>query len=289
MDNPGKLKLRLTNVSGTALREDVDVELRHLTRGSEIRVRLKAGKPMAIGNLLAQPDGVYRVTINPPSYMPVGQFVSVKESGVTSLELAFPVDHRKVKQQKPTDYAKLHDDARRVLEASDGMLLFEGKVGAALYETIDDIRRAGLLNIMAKTRATTFATTRTVLSYITSITELRGDRFFAAVARELREETKNAVHAGLFTEVSGTLHHPPAGFSHAGSYKTPDHYGNLQLTFFANGDDWRADIDIDDAAGLAHVFQVVRNHLTGRPTHPYDIHELLVHHQKLDPGYELLV
>jgi hypothetical protein len=46
-----------------------------------------------------------------------------------------------------------------------------------------------------------------------------------------------------------------------------------------------ADIDIENAAGLGDVFQVLRNSLTGRPTHPYDIHEILVFHQKIDPGY----
>jgi hypothetical protein len=49
------------------------------------------------------------------------------------------------------------------------------------------------------------------------------------------------------------------------------------------------DVDIDDAAGLGHVFQVLRNTLTGRPTHPYDIHEILVSYQQLDPGYRFVV
>ena len=47
-------------------------------------------------------------------------------------------------------------------------------------------------------------------------------------------------------------------------------------------------IDIDDAAGLGHVFQVLRNHLTGNPTHPYNIHQILIAHQHLDPGYRLI-
>ena len=55
------------------------------------------------------------------------------------------------------------------------------------------------------------------------------------------------------------------------------------------GDDCVADIDIDDASGLEHVFQVVRNKLSGKPTHPYNIHEILVAHQKIDPGYTFVV
>lgn len=289
MPNAGRLRLELLDVNGSAIREDVSIDLRHLTRGSDLRVRHKARRAITISNLLAQPDGVYRIQVDPPSYMAVGQFVSIRGSGVTPLTLTFPVDQRKVKRLKCPKYADLPEESKRVLEASDTVLLFEGKTGAALYDALDDVRRAGLLNIVAKTRSTAFATGRTVLSYVSKLTELRGDRFFAVVTQELREETKNAVHAGMFTEVDGMLHHPPRDFTHAGSYKTPDHYGNLQLTFFARGDEWRADIDIDDAAGLEHVFQVVRNTVTGQPTHPYDIHQILIHHQKLDPGYALLV
>jgi hypothetical protein len=51
------------------------------------------------------------------------------------------------------------------------------------------------------------------------------------------------------------------------------------------GNNCVADIDIDDAAGLEHVFQVLRNKLSGKPTHPYNIHEILVGFQHLDPGY----
>jgi len=288
MPNPGKLKLNLTDVNGEPIKEDIDVSLRHLTRGSELRARVKGGKA-TIADLLAQPDGIYNVLIDPPSYLPVSQFISVMATGLTPLAITFPIDPRKVKElQKPT-FDALPEDARRVLDASDGVLGFETKSGEALYTGIDDIRLAGLLNIVSKTRATTFASGRNVLSYVTKATELRGDRFFASVTRELREETKNAAAAGLFAPADSSLHHPPKDHQHAGSFKTQDHYGNLQLTFFVKGDDWCADIDIDDAAGLAHAFQVMRNTLTGRPTHPYDIHQILLHHQRLDPGYALIV
>jgi hypothetical protein len=43
--------------------------------------------------------------------------------------------------------------------------------------------------------------------------------------------------------------------------------------------------DIDDAAGIEHVFQVVHNAVSSQPTHPYNIHEILVGYQHLDPGY----
>jgi hypothetical protein len=51
------------------------------------------------------------------------------------------------------------------------------------------------------------------------------------------------------------------------------------------GDEFVADIDIDDAGGLLHIFQVLRNNITMSPTHPYNIHQILAKHQHLDPGY----
>jgi hypothetical protein len=146
-----------------------------------------------------------------------------------------------------------------------------------------------MLNIMAKARRTPLASGGTVFDYVREVLELRQDRFFAVVSHELREHVKNSIAGEFFMEVSGALHRPPDGFALAGSYKTPDRYGNLQLTFFACGDKWIADIDIDDAGGLEHVFQVARNALTGRPTHPFDIQQILMRYQEIDPGYRLVL
>jgi hypothetical protein len=44
-------------------------------------------------------------------------------------------------------------------------------------------------------------------------------------------------------------------------------------------------MDIDDAQGFEHIFQVAHNGITHQPTHPYNIHEILVEFQELDPGY----
>ena len=287
----GRLKLVLTDIEGRRLKESVDVRLQHTTLASaSVRTRLPAGKTAVITGLQQQPVGTYRIEVDPPSYLPVSRFVVIKSEGTTSIEIPFPVDPLKVRRVEFPKYDELVDDAKRVLEASDNLLGFEALSGAALYERLDDVRRAGLLNILAKLARTQFNDDgRSALSFVQHLVELRGDRFFCVVQKTLREETKNAVHTNQFVGAGDALHHPPAGFDHAGSFKTTDHFANLQLTFFAQGDQWMADIDIDDANGVEHLFQVLRNAITGRPTHPYDIHELLVSYQKLDPGYTLIV
>jgi hypothetical protein len=129
-----------------------------------------------------------------------------------------------------------------------------------------------------------------VIDHVDSLYRIRGDRIFANVSLALRDLVKNSVPAQLFVEVDGGLHTPPLGFERAGSYKTLDPYGNLQITFFSNPAtlELKADIDIDDAAGIRHVFQVVGHLVTDGDTNPYDIHELLLQHQLLDPGYRLV-
>jgi hypothetical protein len=293
MDRNGKLRLELVDVYGNRLAEKVDIHLHHQTLTDNRIVRnVSAASKIKIVDLHGFPQGRYRIEIDPPSYLPVSQFVNLKAEDVTDVRITCPIDPKKVAGVVFPSYQDLPEAVQTLLENSDQVFSFEGTKGKELYDALDDIRRAGFLNIVAKAQATLLGNGKTVLPHIRKLNELRGDRFFAVVPKELREETKNSVAAGLFHAVSGLLHHLPAQFSHfvgAGSFKTEDRYGNLQLSFFMSGDECVADLDIDDAAGLEHVFQVLRNTLTGRPTHPYDIHEILVSYQKLDLGYQFVV
>jgi hypothetical protein len=289
MANEVKLRLDLRDVYGEALREKVDIILRHQVLSEVKKASANASTIIEILGLRGTPQGLYRMDIDPPSYQYVSQFVNLKASGITSVNLTFPIDPGKVKSVKFPVFSNLDADLKRLLENSGRVLSFDGTTGKDLYDGLDDIRRAGLLNIAAKTGATSLTNKRTVLSYFDELKEIRGDRFFVRVTQELREETKNSIAEGLFHSANESLHHPPAGFDHAGSFKTPDHYGNLQLTFFTDGENWVADVDIDDAGGVEHVFQVLRNKFSGQPTHPYNIHEILVGFQKLDPGYRFVV
>jgi len=283
----GRVKLQMLNARGRSLGEPVDVALRHMTTGNIVVTRRQSARTLTLSGLKEPPDGLYRLEVDPASYLPVGAFANTASKD--PVRLIFPVDPTKVRAIEFPVFADLALDAQRILDASTQVLGFAGVTGNALWLGLDDIRRAGFLNVLTKAQLTAFANARSVASYFQELREVRGDRFFVEVPHELREEVKNATLSGLFTEVSSLLHHPPAGFDHAGSFKTLDRYGNLQLTFFTDGAMWRADADIDDAGGLEHIFQVVEHAVTGRPTHPFDIHEILLIHQRIDPGYNLLV
>jgi hypothetical protein len=283
------LRLEVLDVYGKPIAEKIDIILRHRVLSDFKRVSGNGAKKIDVKGLFGDPQGAYQLEIDPPSYQAVSSFINMRSSGITSLTLNLPIDPEKVKTVNFINFGSLDAAATALLNASDKVLAFVGKKGKALFDDLDPIRKAGMMNIMAKCRATGFGNGRNVLSYIQELKELRGDRFYAVVSKELREETNNSTSTGLFHDADQSLHHPPEGFSSAGSFKTSDSAGNLQLTFFNKGDDWMADIDIDDAGGFGHIFQVLRNKLSGKPTHPYNIHEILVKAQQLDPGYTFTV
>jgi hypothetical protein len=289
MSRSGQLRLELVDVHGERLDEKVDIFLRHQTLNEVKAVRrADASKRLLIKHLRAAPQGLYRLQIDAPSYRPVSWLVDIVASGVTDRKIVLPVDPGKVIRLQCPDYDEL-PHAHPLLEASGNAVNFTGKQGRELYEAVDDVRKAGLLNIITKSHLTRFASHGSVLSYFQELKELRGDRFYAVVSQELRENVKNSVQEDLFTPASDLLHRPPDGYQRAGSFKTPDPVGNLQLSFFAKDAHWVADIDIDDAAGFGHAFQVVGNSISGQPTHPYDIHQVLIHRQAMDPGYRFVL
>jgi hypothetical protein len=290
----GRLSLQLHDVSGAPILEPVDVFLQNQTLSDAPawrRLDVSAGKVLTGLNVF--PNGLYRIEIDTLSYHTVAQFVSIPPDGNGELVMMLPVNPKKILRVDFPAYVDLLSDARALLERSAHVLNFDGLTGASLYSALDDLRKAGFLNLVAKANRTRFTTQvgppRSVLSYIQELQELRQDRFFATVPAELRSETINNGSGALFHEVNEALHTPPAGFTPDESYKTLDHYGNLQLSFFASNDGRVAlDMDIDDAQGFDHFFQVVGN-LFGGPTQPYNIHEILIATQELDPGYELII
>ncbi len=234
----------------------------------------------------------YLIRIFPMRHRPVQQFVRAPVAGNDSVEMFCPVDPERVIDVTFPTYAKLPDRAKAILAATHLEHPPTNVGGQALYDSaeLDKVPKAGLLNIVKKMARTPLTDGRTVLDHVTSLYRIRGDRVFASVATAMRDLVKTGVGAQIFRQVPASLHTPPPGFQDAGSYKTLDPYGNLQVTFFSNPTtlELKADIDIDDADGIQHAFQVVEHTITGGDTNPYDIHEILIYHQFLDPGYRLV-
>lgn len=287
MAETGRLELDILDVYGMRLSEPVTVSLRHRTLQEGRRAdRVDASHPFAIGELRREPQGLYILEINAPSYQPVRRFVTIPASGVRREQVILPIRADRARPLFPP-YEQLDERVQGILDRSKQVRGHEGLTGPELYAALGDEAKAGLLNIAKKSLATEFRDGADLLPHLVLL-DVLGDRCFVEVPRALIDQMPDLVDEDSFHKVNGSLHQPPTGFEPAGSFKTRDAFGNLQLTFFRSGDRCRADVDIDDAGGLGHVFQVVRNQVTGDPTHPYNIHQILMAHQHLDPGYRLV-
>ena len=242
----------------------------------DIKVKgLKAGQP-------------YIVKVFATRHRPVGLFAMPLEGKDVVVEVFTPLDPERVTSVKFPSYDATPAELKRVLERS----LIEGAPGGGkpAYEALSDLQRGGMFNLFAKMSTFGFDDDRTVWSFVDTIYRVRPDRIFVDVQPALRDLIKGAVAAERAREASGKLHAPPPGFVSAGSFKTAERYGNLQLSFFASESApiaFKVDADIDDAAGLGHTFQVLRNFVTHGVTHPYDIHQILAFRQEVLLPYEL--
>lgn len=292
MGATGNLLFEFFDVHGERPDDRVDVLVKHNELSQSHNERnFSTKKRLKIKNLDSSSGGIYSVQIFPLRRRPVSRFVKVLEDKTLQQTFILPVDPDRVVAVEFPAFDQLGDDLQQVLSESNSVEGNEGSAGRALFDALDDFRKAGLLNIYAKMRNTVFPSGKNVFSFVSQFNRIRAQRFFARVLKEMRDEVINSVASNLFREVSGALHTPPPGFQSVDSFKTREDYGNLQLTFFSKPEslEFVVDADLDDAQGVEHIFQVLRPIFTGENTNPFDIHEILIMHHKIDPGYRLVV
>jgi hypothetical protein len=230
----------------------------------------------------------YIIKVFPRRHRPVAAFGIPMPGDPVVVQLHAPLDPEHVEDPRFPPYDEVPEPLRQVLEAST--VEDVAGHGHRLYDALTHTQRAGMFNLYAKMSTFGFDEQRTIWSFVERLYRIRADRVFADVKPGLRDLVKGAVAEERFREVSGKLHKPPDGFEACGSFKTHERYGNLQLSFFVSTCAplaFKVDADIDDAAGLGHAFQVIRNFITKGTTHPYDIHEILVFRQEVTLPYRL--
>ena len=278
----GEIRVRVGNANRLPLDDTMDVYL--INASTDSTVKTVSDVP---GHATVKFDGLierqaYLVKVVPVRHRPVAEIVIAgSDESPTSVQLFAPLHPEKVKSASFPPYDQLDAALQRVLDRST--LEAGGTQGRALYDALDNTQKAGLFNLFARMSGVGLGAGRTVWSFVESVFGVRGDRIFVDVQAELAPLVGESVAAELFRDVPGGLHEPPSGFVPAGSFKTGERHGNLQLTFFTSAAPpavFKVDADIDDAAGIGHVFQVLRNSITHGTTHPYDIHQILVFRQE---------
>jgi hypothetical protein len=230
-------------------------------------------------------------------FKPYAFFQTVKE-GAKNLPSDSPIrlmaDPKKIKDITAPPFSKLPASFRRGLDAAKMRALapededLVGLTGAELYDVMGPLRKACLLNLVAKA---THPSADRVSRFVRAPMVLRQDRCFV--------EVDSAMHDALckserYKSAPGALHEAPEGFERMDSFKSKDAHANLQVTFMRNissGVYW-ADVDIDEAGGIEHGFEVIRNTVTDGRTNPFLVRELLLLADplelSLDPGYRFV-
>lgn len=286
--NRSSLLVSLTDVNGKILRDTVEFKFYNVRLTSEklrATINLK-GRPVRIRGLPAVPNGLTQVFISPTNYRFKSVFENVPSDGSGHMNEVFFVDPDKVTPEFPT----FTEIKREAVWAELARLLRESGIASATdWRNLEDLPKAGLLNLYSKMQATFLEGGESITKLVRSVDEFQPARMLARVDPNLMDLVAGATN--IFHGVSGTLHffQPPwEPVSDENSWKTFDSAGNLQLTFATDRTgNFLADIDIDDHQGIEHAADVLKHVFSGTDTHPYDIHEILIFFQHLDPGYAL--
>lgn len=285
----GTLNIRTCNALRRPLEDEVDVFVESTQTGATVSSLRAVPGDAAIRVEQLTERQTYLVKVFPRRHRPVAQFATAgPDTDPSAVVLHCPLHPDRVRAATFPAYAGVPAALRHVLEVS--MMDGAAGPGQALYDALGNTQKAALFNLFTKMSGVTLAGGTTVWSLVERLSAIRNDRVFADAVPELRDLVHASVDTGLFRPVSSALHDPPPGFAGAGSFKTAEPYGNLQLTFFLGASRptrYKVDADIDDAVGLGHAFQVIRNFVTQESTHPYDIHEILVFHQQSALPYVL--
>jgi hypothetical protein len=284
------LELELTTAGGGDLDDFVEIELISTQDSNHFVNNVRVRRKVTVEGIVVNPTTIYRVTISPSNYRVVQFFQRLSDGQTATASLKAPVDPQRVTGLQAPVYSDLRAQVQSMLAKSEIPRFVDSAgnfiQGPNLYSQLNAVPKlkACLLNIAAKSAATQLRDGSSCLDHYQGMVRMEQDRVFIRTHAALREEVQNSP---LFQRVSPALHEPVPGYAITDSFKTLDHFGNLQLTFQRKGntgDDYIADTDIDDAQGVQHVFQVLRNLVTGG-TDPYDIHDILQANQGIDPGY----
>ena len=302
----GNLKLFLTDVTSEPIRGKVNVNFEPVqgsTGGTLMHtgdLNLEGATELTVENVqcLSGPGTLYRVSINAANYNTYSFFQMIMEDKVNKSpdnQIRLVINPGKVKEITASTFDRLPARLQAYLKAAAPIVLnaedqdIAGLNGSNLYAALGPMRKAGLLNLLTKAKHGTSAGVFRFFEDQTLLV-LKQDRLFSMIDSGIEDFLSTSK---LFKSAPSLLHKPLAGFERRASFKSTDDHANIQLTLMretATGN-LAADIDIDEASGIEHGFEVIRNKFKGR-TNPYLVHDLLilaeVQELTLDPGYSFV-
>ena len=292
--NRANVTVDLRNVHGKTFTDKVEITFynqRAHTLSQRFDVEFK-GSPEVLPNVPAFPFGLAEVFIKPTRYRYKSIFINVVGGGDNLIREDFFVDPDAA---RPTlmDFQDLPaksygSQLLRILDAA--------KIDETKWNNLNQRNRATILNLSRKMVKETTLDGKALITQVNGIDKTwldmdHRERIFSPVQSGVLDSLRK--FPAKYNDVSGALHHFPNNWkpvAEHNSFKTKDKAGNIQLTFAtdAGGKNYFADIDLDDHQGIQHAADYLKHKITGKETDPYDIHEILIYFQGLDPEYRLI-
>jgi hypothetical protein len=291
--NRADVTVNLRDVFGQTITDEVEITFyNQKVQSLNIRFNVKfKGTPAVLPGVPAFPTGLAEVFIKPKKYRYKSIFINVVGGEQNSINEDLFVDPDKA---RPTlmDF----DDLKSKLYGTDLLRILEKSgIKKAKWDALDKKNRATVLNLSAKMFNDKLKNGDALISNVDSIVEKMLDknhreRIYAIANGNLLGALRKFPEQ--FRSVSGSLHKffdDWVAVSQQNSFKSKNDAGNIQFTFATNAAGGSlADIDLDDHTGIKHAADVLRHKITGANTNPYDLHQVLVYFQGIDPGYRLL-
>lgn len=291
--NRADVTVNLKDVYGQGITDEVEITFyNQKVQSLNLRFNVKfKGKPAVLPGVPAFPTGLAEVFIKPKRYRYKSIFLNVIGGQDNSIneDLFVDPDHARPTLMDFDDLkAKVYGtELLRILEKSG--------IKKAAWNDLDKRNRATVLNLSAKMFHDKLKNGDSLISNVDTIVQKMLDknhreRIYAIVNGNLLAALRKFPEQ--FRSVSGSLHKffdDWTPVNQQNSFKSRNDTGNIQFTFATNPTGASlADIDLDDHTGIKHAADVLRHKITGANTNPYDLHQILVYFQGIDPGYRLL-
>ena len=290
--NLADVTVNLMDVYGKTITDKVKVFFyfdRHPTLNASANLNFR-GVPLKISGIPAFPIEKPQIIIQPNLYRSKSFFKDIVSDTPNDIKEIFFINPSKA-NPKLMEFADIAsksygNELRRILD--------ESSIDAKSWNNLDKRNRATILNLSAKMSFEKLPNGQPIIELVERIepdllTRKNRARIFARVNEDLLTKLRN--FSQRFRPVSGISHSFPNGWNtfSNNSFKSRDEAGNIQFTFATNNDGlFLADIDLDDHTGIKHAFNVIQHTISGVDTDPYDIHQILLRFQQLNPEYLLL-
>jgi hypothetical protein len=286
-------RLELRDVLGERIAAPAEIVLRNQSVPEIKQFHNVFGSDRVVIRGLAGPPGKpYVLDVQTPVHRPVRWTVegsTWKEDKVT--EIVLPMN----RTTAVADFPEFDELSEKMQELLSTMKHRRSVANArSTYKNIEPLAKANLFNCLAQANSVLLSDGRTLAMTFepsaTILLKINPNYVLLRISNEVAAQIGTSAQAGFLRPVPAQLHSAPAGYTTVAAVRTYDLFLSFQLTISAGSTDHALEMGFDENLGLLAVFRATNWNefdAVGPIPHPFDVHQLLIRHLQIDPGYRL--